>query len=146
MTTYTAGDLDRLTALARDVGVSQLVMAQTFSRAARSLNRLSVALRDVCNTPQAVAGLEGRYMVRAGLDPAYRSPDAVDALVREILDGTGGDDRLVFLTAGNRARVAAAVLRGWVGSHLDAVCGCGRDWSPRCPVDRHRAYSAALAS
>lgn len=68
------------------------------------------------NDPVHVAGLEGRYLVRAGQDPAYREESALVALVASILDGTAGHD-LHYLTAENRAIVAAGALYGWTSSY-----------------------------
>lgn len=62
-----------------------------------------------------VAGLEGRYYVRAGLSPRYSSPARRDALVAAVLAGTA--EGCLFLTPDNRGRVAAAVINGWVTSY-----------------------------
>lgn len=63
-------------------------------------------IRDTFTTP---AGLEGRYYVRGGLDPAYAHPAARDAYVRRLA---------------RRGRYgplsAAAFLRGWV-EHRDVA-------------------------
>jgi hypothetical protein len=67
--------------------------------------------RILANTPEAVAGLEGRYQVRAGLDHAYADPAHLDAMIYAVLDGTA--DGTILLTPTSRATVAAAALRGW---------------------------------
>lgn len=76
------------------------------------------------NDPVRVAGLEARYSVTAGLDPAYRIPEQRDALVWSIL--VGEEPGTVFLTPANRGLVAAAAIRGWVSHYgpqepLDAL-------------------------
>lgn len=95
---------------------------QTFGeaveRTARALSRLTESLRETANDPVRVAGLEARYLVRAGLDPAVADPEARDALVRAILDGTVDDDLLaVFLSPDNRRACATAALLGWAQRH-----------------------------
>lgn len=74
---------------------------------------------EVANDPVVVAGLEGRYQVRAGLDPAYADPEALTRLIAMIMHGlepgTGN------LSPASRALVAAAALRGWAQSYPEAV-------------------------
>lgn len=82
---------------------------------ARTMAKVSARVREAANDEVLVAGLEGRYSVRAGLDPAYRSPEALDALVQAIMRGEAEDTRL--LTRENRAVVAAAALRGWTHAY-----------------------------
>lgn len=86
-----------------------------------SLLRLSENLRPWVNTPVTVAGIEGRYFVRAALDPTCATPEARDALVHTVLVGDPGDARLMFLTPQNRALVAVAAIRGWVAGHGDEM-------------------------
>lgn len=66
-----------------------------------------------------VSGLEGRYYVRGGLDPAYRNRAALDVLVRRTLDGRpeDPDDPTPDLTLSARSRLATAAIRGWVEGH-----------------------------
>lgn len=75
------------------------------------------------NSLHAVAGVEAQYFVRAGLDPAYATPEALDALVQAILGAADLDAGLWLLTRENRALVAAAAIRGWAGHR-------GRDAAP----------------
>lgn len=60
-----------------------------------------------------VCGQEAKYYVRAGLDPAYATPESRDRLLRRILTGTSDP----LLNQANRIRCAAAALAGWVASH-----------------------------
>lgn len=82
---------------------------------ARTMARVSAAIREAANDEVTVSGLEARYLVRAGLDPAYRSPEDLDALVQAIMRGEAEDTRLLYRE--NRARVAAAALRGWTHAY-----------------------------
>lgn len=66
--------------------------------------RLTVAQND----PIHVAGLQGRYGVRAGHLP---DEDHLVALVAGILHGT--DPGTAWLSSSSRASVVAAALRGW---------------------------------
>jgi len=100
-----------------------------------------------------VAGLEGRYYVRGGLDSRYREPEARDALVRALL----ACEELTpcHLSRKERGRVAAAFLTGWVQGQGEAVQEClcwptppemwtthygavepgsAMEWNPGCPV------------
>lgn len=70
-----------------------------------------------------VAGLEGRYFVRGGLDSRYLEPEARDALVRELM---AGRELPCLVSARERALVATAFLAGWVQ-------GQGKDWRAVCP-------------
>lgn len=79
--------------------------AESFAKAAHALH----------NDPVHVAGLEGRYLIRGGLDPAYRDEHDLVVLVTKILDGTEDDAR--YLDHDNRVLVATAVLRGWATSY-----------------------------
>lgn len=100
-----------------------------FARAAEQLldalaplRRFVQRLADAANDPVQVSGLEGRYAVRAGLDPAYASPDALDRLVQLIMAGDGehrGDRKLRLLTSESRSLIAAAAIRGWCYSYGD---------------------------
>jgi hypothetical protein len=86
---------------------------------ARQMSRLGAAIREAANDEVTVSGLEARYFVRAGLDPAYRSPEDLDALVQAIMRGEAEDTRLLYRE--NRARIAAAALRGHVHAYPEAV-------------------------
>lgn len=86
------------------------------------LRRFVQRLRDAANDPVQVSGLEGRYAVRGGLDPAYASPEALDRLVQLIMAGDGerpGDRKLRLLTSESRSLIAAAAIRGWCYSYGD---------------------------
>lgn len=88
--------------------------------AARAIGRLAERLRETANDPVRIAGLEARYYVRAGLDPAYRHPERLDALVRDLLAGDYEDDPLhAFVTPENRRALAVAAIRGWAESYDD---------------------------
>lgn len=65
---------------------------------------------------RVTAGLEGRYYVRAGLDPAYAAPVNRDRLVMAILDGEAEGTQL--LSAGQRRAVAVAAIRGWITGYV----------------------------
>lgn len=70
----------------------------------------------LANVDVKVAGLEGRYYVRAGLDPAYATPAALDTLVGRIMSGR--ESRILgLLDRDTRALVAAAAIRGWSTSY-----------------------------
>jgi hypothetical protein len=56
-----------------------------------------------------VAGLCGKYYVRAGLDPKYRDPAMLHLLVQGILGGATHDQ----LTEDEKRQVAVAAMRGW---------------------------------
>ncbi len=100
-----------------------------------------------------VAGLEGRYYVRGGLDSRYREPEARDALVRALM--ACEELRPCHLSIRERSAVAAAFLAGWVQgqgkdvaeclcwhtppemwtTHYGAVePGSTMEWNPSCPV------------
>lgn len=89
--------------------------AAAVAPAVRKLAAVLETIRERANDPVRVAGLEGRYMVRAGLDPAYATADQLDALVRSIM--RTDEDGLAFLTRENRALIAAAAIRGWSRYH-----------------------------
>lgn len=83
--------------------------------ASAAAEEATAALRRVArvfrNQPHKVAGIEGRYYVRGGLDPNYADQETRDALAAMLLHGTDPDT--ADLTPANRAVVAAAFLRGW---------------------------------
>lgn len=92
--------------------------------AGRKMVALIEGMRERANDPVYVAGLEGRFLVRAGLDPAYRHPERRDALIRDLLSGEAEDAGLLFLLdPENRHRVALAAIRGWVHSYGDREPG-----------------------
>ena len=81
--------------------------------------------------------------VRAGLDPAYATEEARDRLVRTILTG----DLALILTPASRARVAAAVLAGWMARPAPR-CSCPSPgaWRLDCQLARHRHYAHLVAA
>lgn len=91
------------------------VINKAMTDLSRHLHRMQQRIIDAANDEVLVSGLEARYQVRAGLDPAYRTPGDLDGLVQAIMRGEAEDTRL--LTAENRARVAAAALRGWTHAY-----------------------------
>lgn len=62
-----------------------------------------------------VTGLQGRYMARAALDPAYRDEVALHWLCQTIL--TGEAPGTAPLDPQGRCLVAVAAIRGWVTTH-----------------------------
>lgn len=106
-------------ALAEQITAATRVMARTITahvRAARVwLRRVDDHLRRIANDPVRVAGLEARYAVRAGLDPAYTTLPALDGLVVAILHGDDPD--LFLVSRENRAVIAAAAMGGWARSY-----------------------------
>lgn len=100
--------------------------------ARQTVDAMGAQVRASANTPASVAAVEGLYLVRAGVDPAYATPEARDALLRTILAGTADDGGLWLLTPENRARVAAAASMGWVVGHGR------RHPTPRHGVSWHR--------
>lgn len=91
-------------------------VVESFRDAARTLHPFMQRVHDTLNAPVRVAGLCSRYQVRAGLDPAYASPEALSGLRRSILDRRNGPDDLRGLTAENRRLVAVSAIRGWADS------------------------------
>jgi len=115
---------DRLVRLADDFVRSGLV--DTHHSAVlmliSALDDTQAAFRAIsANDPTAVAGLEGKYYVRAAMHPSYAPPASRDELVRMILHGHPYDPAIDALSPGNRARLAVAVLAGWVQTHGDTV-------------------------
>lgn len=97
-------------------------LAEAMAQAGRQIGRLMQTMREAANDPVYIAGLEGRYFVRAGMDPAYRHPERLDALVQGILTGAeqGMDDDAPWwglITRENRRLVALAAIRGWAASY-----------------------------
>lgn len=62
-----------------------------------------------------LSGREARYYVRGGLDPAYSTEEGLSTLVHELMHLPG-------FTRRNRARMAAAAIRGWC-AHQDQHTG-----------------------
>lgn len=120
--------LPRLTAQVRAAAIEQ----QRQIAAVRTLQTM------VANIPEAVAGLEARYYVRAGMDPAYATAHDHTALVRSILNGTAEDTARLSTEA--RRLVAASALRGWMDHRAPA------EPEPVGPVIWHRFMSATRAT
>lgn len=99
----------------RDTFAQQLAPAVTAAGAALANFARALSPYFAANQPEHVAGLEARYFVRAGLDPAYVDPRALDQLVQQIL--AGDDTALQYVSDENRSLIAASALTGWVGSH-----------------------------
>ena len=95
-----------MTTIDRHSEAAALAFGHATANTAAALRAFAAQLDD----RKLVAGLEGRMFVRAGLDPAYATEEARDRLVRTILTG----DLALILTPASRARVAAAVLAGWM--------------------------------
>lgn len=132
----------------RQMAEAVTAMAQNASRALARMGRRYAQRREVY-----VAGLEGRYYVRGGLDSRYREPEARDALVRALM--AREELRPCHLSIRERSAVAAAFLAGWVQgqgkdvaeclcwhtppemwtTHYGAVePGSTMEWNPSCPV------------
>lgn len=97
-------------------------MVEAVAKLLAPLRRMRERLIEAANQPGQVAGLESRYAVRAGLDPAYATPQALDGLVARIMAGDArhrGDGQLRLLTSESRSLVAAAAIRGWCYSYGD---------------------------
>lgn len=105
-----------ITRIAANLAASGRLWMQRVTDALAAIDRV----RDtIANDPVTVAGLEGRYQVRAGLDPAYADPEALTRLVILIMNGIEGGT--ATLSPASRAMVAAAAMRGWAQSYPDAV-------------------------
>lgn len=105
---------------------TEFATAATAARALAAELRRSTAYQFVAalvNAPEQVAGLEGRFYVRAALDPTYATPAAVGALYRRIMTGEALDLTTRFLTPQNRRTVAEAALRGWAIHRTGADAG-----------------------
>lgn len=92
------------------IGPALTGAAETIGKLARALSPYFAA-----NEPVHVAGLEARYFVRAGLDPACAAPSQLDALVQTILTGTADDLR--YVNDENRAVIAGSAIAGWCASY-----------------------------
>lgn len=110
----------------------RLLLEMEFATAATAARALAAELRRstayqlvtaLVNSPEAVAGMEGRFYVRAALDPTYALPAAVGALYRRIMSGEALDLTERFLTPENRRSVAEAALRGWAIHRTGADAG-----------------------
>lgn len=123
MTTTT--DWPRLRAAFDRTARPMVAVGQQVTEAAVSWAEM---LAQVSNTPEAVAGPEGLYFTRAALDPAYATPEALDALVASIMGATDLDAGLWLLTMENRSVVAAAAIRGWAHTHPTDLPTEGITW------------------
>lgn len=74
-------------------------------------------VQETYNTPPALAGVEATYRVRAALDPAYDTEEALSGLVCDILRGKTGDHAATMLYAAHRREVAVAAMCGWLTTH-----------------------------
>lgn len=77
-------------------------------------------IRQMANSDVLVSGIEGTMQVRAGMDPRYDTEENLQRLIADLLvhpERQTGDAYDRFLTPENRARLAAAALRGWVQTH-----------------------------
>lgn len=91
-------------------------LTSVFERYGGPLARLGIAAAGAEATERAVWGLEARYYVRGGMDPALSAPEALNGAVRAILDGSESFF-IGALPPSGRASVAAALIRGWVNHH-----------------------------
>lgn len=112
----------QLEALSQTIAARLAVVIRHVNKALGSLARVAL------NLPEQVAGMEGRYFVRAALDPAYATPHAVQQLVTDLLLGRVPDTEQ--LTPGNRSLVAASAMRGWV-THRQQPDGPTYAWHRR---------------
>lgn len=85
------------------------VMLRLGAAAQAAAKAVSVSsLRESVNDPVAVAGAEARYYVRAGMDSGWADEADMMKHVSELLAGPS------LMTPENRAKVAAAAMRGWM--------------------------------
>jgi len=87
----------------------------TFERRAETYRAFDALVREAANDEARVSGLEARFWVRGSL--GHLVGEDVGALARDLLRDPGCVDpggSLHLLTVGNRARIAAAALRGHV--------------------------------
>lgn len=95
-------------------------VGESFSLTSKAIVAFARLMHDAANDEVRVSGLEARYYVRGGL----HCPD-VDALVLDLLRDPARqaledeDFLMTLLSQTNRARLAAAALRGWVEHHPD---------------------------
>jgi len=145
-----------------DIHVDTAALERAFSRMAEAIQDMGHQLRRSLarwGHAQAqrrevwVAGLEGRYYVRGGLDSRYQDPLDRDILVLQLLRGR--ELGACKLTPKERGLVAAAFLTGWVTgqgkdfgeclcwmtppemwtTHYGAVePGSTMEWNPACGV------------
>ncbi|UQS95161.1 hypothetical protein Pam4_18 [Pseudanabaena phage Pam4] len=109
------------------------VWARASRQAAAALSRMGEALTGAANDPVRVAGVEARAYVHGGMACADQA--ALGAYVREVLAGEA--DGCAFLTAANRARVAAEAARGYVTHHIEPAPTDGVLAWHRLVGDRH---------
>jgi hypothetical protein len=119
---YVAPRPNPLAKIARAWGQFQCAFVGQFFQASqkmaadldRTMSQINALMRAAAPQPDParLAGLEGRYYVRAALDPAYATPEALHHLVRDLLDGTEGfiGGRL---PAADRRALAVTAMRGW---------------------------------
>ena len=101
--------------LVRSLTRSFQQMSEGLRRVGEQVNALTMQLtarmREAANDPVHVAGIEGRYYVRAAMHPLYADPIRMRVLVGALGAGEAADTRL--MTTENRALVVAAAMRGW---------------------------------
>lgn len=85
------------------------------------------------NSPVKVAGLEARYYVRGGADPACATREGLSALVSRVIAGDRDYDAdLALLAPEARRAVAVSAMRGWAERKND---------EPRQTVIAHRFWA-----
>lgn len=105
----------RFNAAARAMGLSLFpALAKFAADMDRTMAQINAVLKASAPQPDParLAGLEGRYYVRAAMDPAYATPWALSGLVRDLLDGTEGITG-GRLPSAERRVLAVAAMRGW---------------------------------
>lgn len=107
-------DFTRLAAAAHRVTAGIQAQRDALTEMTARMVEITGQHLDAQNNPVCVAGLEGTYTVRAGLDPRYADPVARDLLITSILRG---NTDTMCLTRRNRSIVAAAAMRGWCLRH-----------------------------
>lgn len=87
------------------------------SRPHLTMNEFTRAANEMAarNAPLVVARAEAHHLTYAGLSPVYCDPGMRDWYVQGLLRGEYQDTAL--MSRENRARVAAAAIRGWVTTH-----------------------------
>lgn len=122
-------DAPAIRTVAEQVRATVLDLARTIQDVMRPIaamaRKVSARLREAANDEVYVAGMCARYQVRAGLDPAYATPEALDRLLDAILHDREEEVGLTFMSLENRSLVAGAAARGWAESY-------GRDPAPGC--------------
>lgn len=99
-------------AVTRALNTTADAFRETMKAAARACDNMAATIVALANDPVRVAGIEGKWMARGGLDPAYLYADNASVAARMLTLGKHPDT--VLLNRHNRALVAASFMHGWV--------------------------------